>query len=53
MKAAEVKDGALFIGNSDEVAEKINTVKEMFGLTQLHCAYGCWRTQSRSDDEKY
>ena len=28
------KDGALFIGNSDEVAEKINTVKEMFGLTR-------------------
>ena len=24
----------LFIGNSDEVAEKINTVKEMFGLTR-------------------
>ena len=28
------KDGALFIGNSDEVAEKINTVKEIFGLTR-------------------
>jgi probable LLM family oxidoreductase len=28
------KEGALFIGNSDEVAEKINTVKEMFGLTR-------------------
>ena len=28
------KDGALFIGNSDEVAEKINMVKEMFGLTR-------------------
>ena len=30
------KDGALFIGNSDEVAEKINTVKEMFGLTRYN-----------------
>ena len=28
------KEGALFIGNSDEVAEKINMVKEMFGLTR-------------------
>lgn len=28
------KEGALFIGNSCEVAEKINTVKEMFGLTR-------------------
>ena len=28
------KDGALFIGNSEEVAEKINMVKEMFGLTR-------------------
>ena len=28
------KEGALFIGNSEEVAEKINTVKEMFGLTR-------------------
>lgn len=28
------KEGALFIGNSGEVAEKINTVKEMFGLTR-------------------
>ena len=28
------KEGALFIGNSDEVAEKINTVKEMFSLTR-------------------
>ncbi len=28
-------EGALFIGNSEEVAEKINTVKEMFGLTRF------------------
>lgn len=28
------KDGALFIGNSEEVAAKINEVKEMFGLTR-------------------
>lgn len=28
------KEGALFIGNSEEVAEKINMVKEMFGLTR-------------------
>jgi probable LLM family oxidoreductase len=28
-------DGALFIGNSEEVAEKINTVKEMFGITRF------------------
>jgi len=29
------KDGALFIGNTEEVAEKIQTVKEMFGLTRF------------------
>ena len=29
------KDGALFIGNVDEVADKINEVKEMFGLTRF------------------
>ena len=28
------KEGALFIGNSEQVAEKINKVKEMFGLTR-------------------
>ncbi|WP_374329137.1 LLM class flavin-dependent oxidoreductase [Soonwooa sp.] len=28
-------DGALFIGNADEVAEKINRVKEVFGLTRF------------------
>lgn len=29
------REGALFIGNSEEVAEKINAVKEMFGLTRF------------------
>ena len=29
------KEGALFIGNSNEVADKINEVKEMFGLTRF------------------
>lgn len=29
------KEGALFIGNADEVAEKINDLKEMFGLTRF------------------
>lgn len=28
-------EGALFIGNSQEVAEKINVVKELFGLTRF------------------
>ncbi len=28
-------DGALFVGNADEVAEKINRVKEAFGLTRF------------------
>ena len=29
------KDGALFIGNANEVADKINEVKELFGLTRF------------------
>lgn len=29
------KDGALFIGNTNEVADKINSVKELFGLTRF------------------
>lgn len=29
------KDGALFIGNSKEVADKILYVKEIFGLTRF------------------
>jgi len=29
------RDGALFIGNPEEVAEKISRVKEMFGLTRF------------------
>lgn len=29
------KDGALFIGNAEEVAEKINRMKEVFGLTRF------------------
>lgn len=33
--AGRSEDGALFIGNSKEVAEKINRVKEMFGLTRF------------------
>jgi probable LLM family oxidoreductase len=29
------KDGALFIGNVDEVADKINYIKEIFGITRF------------------
>jgi alkanesulfonate monooxygenase SsuD/methylene tetrahydromethanopterin reductase-like flavin-dependent oxidoreductase (luciferase family) len=29
------KDGALFIGNTNEVADKIQQVKEIFGLTRF------------------
>jgi len=29
------EDGALFIGNSNQVADKINYIKEIFGITRF------------------
>ena len=33
--AGRSKDGALFMGNPDEVADKINRMKELFGITRF------------------
>ena len=40
------KDGALFIGNSEEVADKILYVKEIFGVNKIHWSHGCWCAKS-------
>lgn len=34
-EGGRMKDGALFIGNSEEVSEKINYMKEIFGITRF------------------
>ena len=41
MKGGRSKEGALFIGNSDEVAEKINIKNVWFN--QIIALHGCWR----------
>jgi alkanesulfonate monooxygenase SsuD/methylene tetrahydromethanopterin reductase-like flavin-dependent oxidoreductase (luciferase family) len=34
-EGGRMKDGALFIGNPQEVADKINYMKEIFGITRF------------------
>jgi len=34
-EGGRAKDGALFVGNTEQVADKINYIKEIFGLTRF------------------